>query len=80
MLDGGEIWLALPATGEVALKIYDVKGQLVETLIDRRVEAGGHEIQWHGTNSRGNKVTPGIYFLRLDTGSGTVAKKVVVSK
>jgi len=80
MLDGGEIRFALPASGRVELKIYNVKGELVKTLLEGTVEAGDYKIDWNGTNTRDSKVTAGIYFMRLHTGSGSAVSKVVVSR
>jgi hypothetical protein len=80
MLDGAEIRFALPATGNVNLKIYNVKGELVKTLASGRTEAGEHTVGWNGTNGRGNRVTSGIYFLRLETQAGSAVSKLVVSK
>jgi flagellar hook assembly protein FlgD len=74
------IRFALPATGPVDLKIYNVKGELVKTLASGKTEAGEHVVGWNGTNARGNRVTSGIYFLRLETQAGSVVSKVVVSK
>ncbi|MFH1220495.1 MAG: lamin tail domain-containing protein [Candidatus Eisenbacteria bacterium] len=80
MLDGGEVRFALPVTGNVALKVYNVKGELVRTLIEGASPAGEYKIDWNGANSRGNRVTSGIYFLRLETRGGSAVSKVVVSR
>ncbi len=80
MMDGGTIRFSLPATDRVGLKIYNVQGALVKTLVDRSVDAGSHRIDWNATNDRGIKVTSGIYFIRLDTRRGSVVNKVVVSR
>ena len=80
MLDGGEVRFALPVTGNVALKVYNVKGELVRTLIEGSSPAGEYKIDWNGANSRGNRVTSGIYFLRLETRGGSAVSKVVVSR
>ena len=80
MIAGAEIRFALPVTGNCDLKVYNVKGELVSTLVSGKTEAGEHTIGWNGTNARGNRVTSGIYFLRLETQAGSVATKVVVSR
>jgi hypothetical protein len=80
MMDGGTVRFSVPAAGRVALKIYNVQGELVKTLLEGSVEAGSHKIDWRSTNDRGNRVTSGIYFIRLDTRSGSVVNKVVVSR
>jgi hypothetical protein len=80
MMDGGTVRFSLPESDRVSLKIYNVQGELVKTLVDRSVEAGSHKIDWNATNNRGNRITSGIYFVRLDTRRGSVVNKVVVSR
>jgi hypothetical protein len=53
---------------------------LVRSLADTRAEPGNYRIEWGGTNSRGTRVTSGIYFLRLETDMGSLTNKVVISR
>jgi hypothetical protein len=71
---------ALPSSGRASIKVYNIHGQMVETLVDGNVDAGEHNMHWDGTNYSGNKVTSGIYFFKLETGKGSVISKVVVSR
>jgi hypothetical protein len=80
MLDGGTVRFALPSAGNVDLKIYNVKGEVVKALAGGRIDAGEYTMAWDGTNARGNRVSSGIYFLRLETQVGSLATKVVVSR
>jgi hypothetical protein len=80
MLDGGEVRFALPATGNVELKIYNVKGEMVRSLLEGAMDAGEYKIDWNGANAKGNRVTSGIYFMRLETRGGSAVSKVVVSR
>jgi hypothetical protein len=57
MMNGGIVKFALPTAGRVALKIYNVKGELVDTLAEKHMEAGGHKLDWDGTNRRGSRVS-----------------------
>jgi hypothetical protein len=77
---GADIRMAIPVSGEVSLKIYDVQGRLVSKLLDDKVGAGEHTIHWSGSNSGGNKVASGIYFMKLDTRQGSLVKKMVISR
>ena len=47
------------------LKVYNILGQEVHTLLDQVQEAGYHTVTWAGTDSRGIPVSSGIYFYRL---------------
>ncbi len=59
------IRFSLARPGHASLSIYDVSGRLVRSLVDDTVDSGMHEIQWDGTNDRGNGTASGVYFYRL---------------
>jgi hypothetical protein len=59
------IRFALLNEGEVTLKIYNLQGQLVKTLVDGKVEAGTHERIWDLSDNLSRKVSSGVYFYRL---------------
>ncbi|MFH1311725.1 MAG: lamin tail domain-containing protein [Candidatus Eisenbacteria bacterium] len=80
MMNGGVVNFALPTSGHVALKIYNVKGELVSTLTDKYLDAGAHKHEWDGTNTHGGRVSSGIYFVKLETTRGSLVNKVVVSR
>ena len=63
-----EIGFVLPSDARVVLRVYDVGGRLVRTLVDGPTPAGVHHIPWDGTDSRGRAVTSGIYFSKLEVG------------
>ena len=75
-----DVKFALPSSGRASIRVYNIQGQMVETLVDGNVDAGEHNVHWDGTNYSGNKVTSGIYFFKLETGEGSVISKVVVSR
>jgi DNA-binding beta-propeller fold protein YncE len=70
------IRFALPEAVEVRLKIYDVAGQLVQTLVDGVVEAGRHQVIWDGTNQHGVQVASGVYFYQLRAGEFKQVQKM----
>ncbi|NLT51201.1 MAG: T9SS type A sorting domain-containing protein [Ignavibacteria bacterium] len=63
------------ATRRVVLKIFDILGREVITLVNEHKPAGNYTVEWNGTNSAGQKVGSGIYFYQLKTGSGFVETK-----
>jgi hypothetical protein len=65
-----------PAT--VALRIYDVEGRLVRRLAGGYRAQGRHEELWDGRDGRGRAVASGIYYYRLDAGSFTETRKMVL--
>ena len=75
-----EIAFTVARGGNAILRIYDVEGKLVTTLVDRNVEAGQHRIQWNGIDAQGRRVGSGIYFYRLSTPDFTQTRKMVLIK
>jgi hypothetical protein len=70
----------LPKAGDTSLKIYNIKGQLVKTLVNESTTAGDHTIVWNGTNDNNDSVGSGIYFYSLKNGSHTETKKMMLVK
>jgi len=74
-----KIEFSLPRGGHVSLKVYNVRGELVRTLVDENRIAGPHVIEWDGSNDRGHSVASGVYFYETRTaGKSTVNKMALV--
>ena len=67
----------LASAGTAHLEIFDVRGRHVRTLVDGRLEAGQHTPVWDGRDDTGRTVAAGVYFVRLETGTGSSVRKVV---
>jgi flagellar hook assembly protein FlgD len=66
------------ATDRPALiRVYDVAGRLVRTLINGNAAAGPHELTWDASDDRGRRVGAGVYFYRMDAGAWRSQRKVV---
>lgn len=74
------IKIALPEAAQLTLKIYNIRGQLVRTLINSNMEAGYHLVQWDGMSDTGTKVASGMYFYRISAGSFVQTKKMILMK
>ena len=66
----------LPKNTHVSLKVYDIRGRLVCTLLDGVQPAGRHQLDWDGKDSSGSQTSPGIYFVRLASESFEAARKI----
>ena len=64
----------------VSLKVYNLAGQLVNTLTEGELTQGRHTLFWDGTNSRGDDVASGIYFYKLTTPDFVSVKKMILLK
>lgn len=70
----------LTAVSRVTLKIYDILGREVKTLVEERETAGQHVVYWDGTDRYGRRVASGIYYYRLATPGGSITRKAVLIK
>jgi hypothetical protein len=65
--------------GPVTLRIYNVRGQLVRTLVDDVRQPGvEHMVTWNGRDDRGRSVASGVYFVRLEASRFTQTRKMVL--
>ena len=71
---------SLMQDADVNLAVYNVKGQLVRTLVSERMEAGNHSVEWSGTDSQSKAVGSGVYFLKMKTGRYVSVKKMIMLK
>ncbi|MBI4727452.1 T9SS type A sorting domain-containing protein [candidate division TA06 bacterium] len=70
----------LPQAGQVSLKIYNINGQLVKTLVDRVQGAGAYRIKWDGKDESGQAVASGVYLYQIKTGKQGDIKKMILLK
>ncbi|MFZ5516708.1 MAG: right-handed parallel beta-helix repeat-containing protein [Candidatus Zhuqueibacterota bacterium] len=68
----------LAEAAHVTIKIYNLLGAEVITLIEQSQPQGNHAIQWHGRDRFGNTVANGVYWLRLQAGNFVGERKLVV--
>ena len=62
----------------VELKIFNLLGQEVRTLVNEKQEAGSHAVIWDGKDEQGNLVASGIYFYRIQAGDFVQTKKLLL--
>ncbi|MCW9097493.1 MAG: T9SS type A sorting domain-containing protein, partial [Ignavibacteriaceae bacterium] len=65
----------LPQKNHVSLKVYDIIGNLVSTLVDQEMEAGYYSVDWNA-----NQLASGIYIYRIISGSYVSTKKMILMK
>lgn len=70
----------LQNSGDINLEIYNLKGQKVSTLLDRKMNAGEHSITWMGKDQNGQNVASGVYFYKLNFSGVTQTKKMILLK
>ncbi len=75
--EGTTICFEAPHSGRATVEIYDVMGRLVTTILDASVGPGRHTRIWAGRDATGFAVSPGVYFVRLESGEFSATRKVV---
>jgi len=70
----------LNSPSDVSLRIYNIKGQLIKTLINAHQEKGLHSAIWYGKNEKGEKTSSGIYFCQFKAKDYVETKKMVKLK
>ena len=75
-----EIVFNLKASADVELNIYNLKGQMIRTLINENMSAGEQRVNWNGIDSSNNAVGSGIYYYQVKSGKFTYTGKMVLLK
>jgi len=73
-----EIAFQLTRPGRARMRVYDVAGQVVATLLDRELGAGPHVATWDGRDRSGNPVASGLYFYRLTSDEGQGVRRLLL--
>lgn len=67
--------------GNVNVNVYNVKGELVKTLVNNEFkQADNHIVKWNGVDNSGKKAATGVYFFKVETVEGTATQKALMLK
>ncbi|MBN2008185.1 PQQ-binding-like beta-propeller repeat protein [candidate division KSB1 bacterium] len=70
----------LSTNSDVCLSIFNLNGQLVQTLLQTHQSAGSYQIEWNGQDLVGRPVSSGVYLCRLQTNGQTTTRKMLLMK
>ena len=70
----------VPATGQVQLTVFDLRGQKVAALVDGVMTAGYHDAVWNGQGADGRPAPSGVYFARLEAAGVQATSKLLLAK
>ncbi len=70
----------IPKRSNVLLKIYNLLGKEVKSLIETEQSSGTYSVEWSGLNNSGEKLSSGIYFYRIEAGNFVDVKKMILIK
>lgn len=70
----------LGEAGPAAVRVYDVLGREVVTLVEADLPAGAHEVEWDGRDAAGQAVPSGVYLYRVEAGAFTAARPLTLTR
>jgi hypothetical protein len=70
----------IPETENVTIKVYDLLGREVKTLLNENLHGGEHQLIWDGTDNNSNRVSSGIYFINMASGEFNKSIKIILIK
>jgi len=70
----------IPEASDVLLEIYNITGQRVKILVNKRQEPNRYKVQWNGTNEAGTQLSSGMYFYRIQAKDYSSVKKLILMK
>lgn len=74
------IRFSIPNAARVELKVYNILGQVVKTLVDQQQEAGVYQVVWDGKDERGRNVSSGIYLYQIKAAGFIETMKMLLVK
>jgi len=70
----------LPRDGQVSIKVFSVRGELVRTLVDEHKTAGEHSVTWDGKTNAGSQSASGVYFYETRANGEVKINKMALVK
>jgi hypothetical protein len=66
------------ARAVVRVRVYDLKGALVQELLNENVAAGPHRVTWDGTDRNHAQALSGVYFFKAECGAQTISSRLIL--
>jgi hypothetical protein len=74
------IEFSVPSAGPALVRIFDVQGKAVATVVKESLSAGVYRVRWDGTSDEGRTLSSGVYFARLESPGGRDSKRLLMIK
>jgi hypothetical protein len=75
-----EISFVMGQADHARLKVYDIAGNLVRTLVDEQRDAGSHTVTWNGRDDSGRMAATGVYLYRFEAGDSVQTRRMTLVK
>lgn len=73
-----EISYSIAKLSKVSLRIYDCSGRLINKLVDEEKKPGRYDLAWPGTDSKGGRVSAGVYFVEMKADKFRAVRKIIM--
>ncbi len=70
----------VPTSSNVMIKVYDILGREITTLVNQRLQSGRYQEIWNGKDKNSNSVSSGVYFVRMQAGNIVTTNKMILSR
>ncbi len=74
------IGFSVPTSGLVTVKVYDILGRSVKTLVNANMTSGNYSVVWDATDDNGKRVSTGVYLYKITAGSFSATKRMLLMK
>ena len=71
---------SIPENADVMLSVYDMRGRMINSLVNKHQAAGRYLVEWNATDDYGSNVGAGVYIYQLRSGNKTFSQKMVLMK
>jgi FlgD Ig-like domain len=68
----------MDVAGTARVRVFDLRGRMVATLLNEALSAGRHQLSWNATDANGASLASGVYLVALDGPSGRVVERVAL--
>ena len=75
-----QIAFSLSKQSHVQITVYNIKGQLVRTLVDEECDADNYTVTWNGADNNSKTASSGVYFYKMKTDNFLSTKKMILMK
>jgi streptogramin lyase len=72
------IRFTLPTAGHVRVSVANVKGQIIASLLNRKLSEGRHIVDWNGETTGGGSAASGVYFVRVESRGMSATRKITL--
>ena len=71
---------SVPKAGPATVRVFDIQGRMVATLVNRSLSPGVYRARWNGKSDEGRDAASGVYFARVDAAKSRASARLLLVK